>query len=218
MSTAGYKARARITGVAGVAMTDEPMSVVAASAGLVFRTTAAIKDFWDPRVAVVVEEASVPVPSGYTVDYLLGTVTFAVAPVGAVTVTGSYLTKHLIPACKSYSLAMSANLLDSTVLGDTAIARTTGLKDVSGTLERLESGLEDYTTGLSLWDVLADGAPVGLEFRTDESVSRCTRCYAILNANSLAGGVADLATSSVTFSGTTWANSASAVQHGDPAA
>jgi hypothetical protein len=210
MATAGYKARARITGVVGVAMTDEPMSVVAASSGLVFRTTAATKDFWDPRVAVVVEEASVVVPSGYTVDYLLGTVTFAVAPVGAVTVTGSYLTKHLIPACKSYSLAMSANLLDSTVLGDAAVARTTGLKDVSGTLERLESGLEDYTT--------ADGAPVGLEFRTDEAATRCTRCYALINATNLAGGVADLATSSVTFSGTTWANSADAVQHGDPAA
>lgn len=217
MANAGYKSRARVTSPTGVAMVDEPMTN--GGSGLVYHTTNAAKNLWDPRVAPVVEDGGGIVASGYTVDYLMGKVTFDAPPTGSVVVTASYLPRYVVPACKSYSLAMSVNLLDKTVLGDEAVARLPGLKDASGTLERLESGLEDYdTTGatMRLWDLLEDGVPVGLEFKTNEAVAHCTRCYALIQANNLAGGVADLATASVTFNATTWANSTAAITDGDP--
>lgn len=218
-AVAGYKGRARITSPTGVAMTDEPMTN--GGSGLVYRTTNAAKNFWDPRVEPVVEDGGGVVASGYTVDYLLGKVTFAAPPTGSVVVTASYLPRYEAPACKSYSIALSVNLLDKTVLGDTAVKRLPGLKDGSGTLERLESGLEDYdTTGTTtrLWDLLDDGTPVGLEFRADEDSPACTRCYALIQANNLAGGVADLATASVAFNAVTWANSRAAFTIGNPEA
>jgi hypothetical protein len=216
-ATAGFKGRVRITSPTGVAMVDEPMGN--GGSGLIYHTTDATKNLWDPRVEPVVEDGGGVVASGYVIDYLLGKVTFAAPPTGSVIVTASYLPRYTLPACKSYSLAMTTNLLDKTVLGDEAVAREPGLKDASGTLERLESGLEDYDTSgatVRLWDLLDDGTPVGLEFRTNEASAACTRCYALIQANNLGGGVADLATASVTFNATTWANSATAITEGDP--
>jgi hypothetical protein len=187
--------------------------------GLTFFTAAAAKNFWDPRVEPVLEDGGGVIASGYTIDYLLGKVTFDAPPTGSVLVTGSYLPRYVLPSCKSYSLALSANILDATVLGDEAMSRIAGLFDASGTLERLESGLEDYdTTGATvrLWDVLDGRVPVGLEFKTDEASAQCTRCYALIQANNLGGGVGDLATASVAFNATTWANSRAAIAHGDP--
>lgn len=215
MTTAGYKARARLTHPDGEAMTEEVMTD--SGDGLRFVTTDANKNFWDPRVEPVIEDDGVVVSSGYTVDYLMGQVTFDAPPDGPVTVTGSYLPRFQLPACRAHTLNATAAMLETTVYGDEAVARLAGLFDVSGTLERLESGLEVYDgDAQTLWDLLDGRKVVGLEIRNDNAQPHCTRCYVLINQNDLSGAVGELATASVSFQGVSWANSRLSAANGDP--
>lgn len=214
-ATAAYKTRARLTHPDGEAMTEEAMSD--SGDGLRFVTTDADRNFWDPRVEPVVEDNGVVVSSGYTVNYLMGQVTFDAPPTGPVTVTGSYLPRFLLPACRAHTLNATAAMLEATVYGDEAVARLAGLFDVSGTLERLESGLEVYDgDAQTLWDLLDGRKVVGLEIRNDNAQPHCTRCYVLINQNDLSGAVGELATASVSFQGVSWANSRLSAANGDP--
>lgn len=215
MTTAGYKARARLTHPDGEAMTEQAMTD--SGDGLRFVTTDATKNFWDPRVEPVIEDDGVVVSSGYTVDYLMGQIVFDAPPTGPVTVTGSYLPRFVLPACRSHTLNLSANMLESTVYGDDAVRREVGLLDISGTLERLEEGLEVYDgDAQTLWDLLDGRKVVGLEVRADNDDPHCTRCYVLINQNDLSGAVGELATASVSFQGVSWANSRKSAANGDP--
>jgi hypothetical protein len=218
MATPAYKTRLRVTSQTGVTMTDQAMNN--GGSGLVYKTTNAARNFWDPRTAAVIKDGATTLTLGvnYTVDYLLGTVTLAAPPAGSVTVTGKYLPKIALPACKSYSLNLSKAQLETTVYGDDFIDRISGLGDASGTLERLETGLEDYTTGESFWDALAGGVPVGLEERYDDAVTTyCTRLYVQLESLPQSAAPGDLATAVVGFQGVTWGASDKSISIGDPA-
>lgn len=218
MATAAFKTRLYVTSQTGVAMTDEAMGN--GGSGLVYSTTNAAKNFWDPREAAVIKDGSTTLVLGtdYTIDYLLGQVTLAAPPAGAVTVTGKYLPKHTLPACRSYSLTPQRAQLDTTVFGDEAVNRTSGLGDVAGTLERLETSLVDYTTGESFWDAFLAGVPVGIEERYDGDLTYCTRLYALLESEALSSAVGDLATAVIGLQGVTWANSDKSMSIGDPVA
>jgi predicted nucleic acid-binding protein len=174
------------------------------------------------QVFALIEESKI---EGYlcattvtTVDYLLGTVTLAAPPAGSVTVTGKYLPKIALPACRSYSLNLTKAQLETTVYGDDFVDRISGLGDASGTLERLETGLEDYTTGESFWDAFLAGVPVGLEERYDDATTTyCTRLYVQLESLPQSAAPGDLATAVVGFQGVTWGNSDKSISIGDPA-
>jgi hypothetical protein len=217
MATAAFKTRLYVTSQTGVTMTDEAMGN--GGSGLVYSTTNAAKNFWDPREPAAIKDGSTTLVLGtdYTVDYLLGQVTLAAPPAGSVTVTGKYLPKLALPACRSYSLTPQRAQLDATVFGDEAVNRISGLGDVAGTLERLETGLEDYTTGESFWDAFNAGIPVGIEERYDGDLTYCTRLYALLESLPQNATPADLATAVVGLQGVTWGNSDKSMSIGDPA-
>ncbi len=169
--------------------TDEAMSLVS---GNTFQITDAAKRVWNRAVDVEVKvDGSVVTPS--SVNYLFGTVTLASSP-GAdpVTVTGAYLTVTPITHVASYSLTLSATMLEKTFLSQTSRTRDAGLLDSSVTLSRFEDGEDAFRDALDARaSLLVEIVPGG--------GTKTFRGWYVTESTNLSGGVDDLENDEVTL-------------------
>ena len=188
--------------------------------GLRFKTTDAARQAWDPTASVVVSDGGSPVSAdAYTIDPLLGQVTFASAPVGAVTVTTDYL--PLLEIIRGRACAFSAELgvVDVTTWGDEAVDREPTLFDVSGTIERLEWGLEDYDPGAGTKrraEMLLSREWGFLECRLSGEAAYRWRFFAQLNGEQLKSSVTDVVMSTLQWTGRCPGYAAKSFAFGNP--
>lgn len=139
MSIAAYNGLLEFSGDP-VALVDEPMTGLDATT---FQIILAARQVLDPLVPVVVEDnGSVVDPADYVLDHLFGTVTFAVAPTGPVTIaSGSYLPRGKIGCTKSVSISVERDELDVTCIDPSTEARdrVMGLRSASLDVSYLEA-------------------------------------------------------------------------------
>jgi len=136
MPIAGYNCEINITGTS-TPMTGEACTLETTT---VFQITDGAKEIFDPFTTFVVEDGGVPVaPAGYTIDYLFGRITFAIAPGGAVTVDGAYLPRLAVADASDFSFTLSREQLDMTTfsLTDAYRKRFMGLLDAEGSMNNL---------------------------------------------------------------------------------
>lgn len=188
---AGYNARLYVTGTS-TAMTDEACTEVS---GTLFRITATTKHIIDDEVAVVVKVNTVVQTSGYTVNYLDGSVTFASTQTGnTVTITGNYLPAQLVAKIRSEEFASSYDVGDSTCQGDAAEDLTLLLLRVSISLDAVQLLSDDVYSSTSLDDILLAKSRKVLEFQPGGSSGRRFRARVVSDnatiANNGAGGLA----------------------------
>lgn len=163
---AGRRALVRVSGVA-VPFADEATTT---ADDQTYQITNSARRYWDRDTAIVVEEDGVATAESYTVNRLLGTVTFAAADVGrgVVTVSGAYLPTAVALGARAYSYQLVRTMLDDTDF-DSAndesgfTSKIAGLLDASGTISRRLNA--DGT----FFDALNAGAPVILEFWTNRN-------------------------------------------------
>lgn len=217
----GYNVLLLISGEA-TAMTDEGMTL---SSGKTYYTTDADKNIWDPDGTFVIEDSTVVVdPSNYTLDPLLGKVTFADAYTvnGAVTVTGNYLPVFSISTARGYSGNFSRQMLDDTVFGDDAVSRKQGLFDATGTIERLDEGLVDYDTGGSsgqtIWDGLSNDTWKVIEIYEDADSDKVWRICTQFESNEIASAPDALTTGALQWQGRLGTAITRSFSYGDPTA
>ena len=160
---AGHNCTVKLSGTA-VAFTAAATSNVS---GNIYRLNDAAKRILNPAAAIVVYDGGAPVAaSGFTVDYLFGTVTLSAPPGGAVTIDAEYLPVHSAVDATEFSISMSREELEKTVFGDSVREYDLGLKSADGTINGLDLGDTDLDAGgdtLKVSDVLGNGTPVLLE-------------------------------------------------------
>lgn len=157
MALAGKGSALKKSG-ASSAMANEPMTSLGGGA---YQITSTARRVVDPAVAVVVEDAAVPVASNlWRFDYLFGIVTFSgYSPGGAITVDANYLATADAAEVRSVALSMARDQGDDTVMGDAARSKLPLLKDLTGSASVLAHPSVDW---LALMNA---GTPVLLEFR-----------------------------------------------------
>ena len=169
---AGYVATFNKSGTT-TSFTSEAMTLVS---GTTYAITNAAKNVWDHAVAVSVFDGvtDITATNVSSVDYLFGRVTLTAPPAGAVTVTGSYLPMTSVGTARDFSLAMTADSIDTTDFATAAAnggfsthvmgLRTVGL-DASG-FYATANGFKTLLTGRS--ELVVSINPDG----TNKSVAR----------------------------------------------
>jgi hypothetical protein len=171
---AGRKSLVKVTG-APVVFTDE--ATTGDVAHEVYTITAATKNCWDPSAAIVVKVDGVAVTTGFTVERLVGRVTFAASQgASVVTVSGSYLPLSTAAGCKEYTISRARALIDASDFdtGDWK-ANLAGKKDASGTL-----GVW-YQNDSYFFDAMDADAPIVLEFYADRGSAFTMRAWTNLS-------------------------------------
>lgn len=219
-ASAGYKAALEIAKVS-TAMVDEPMSQSGATK--TYYTTDASKNCWDAEVATVIEDSGVIVdPSNYTLDQLMGKVTFVSGYTvnGAVTVSGSYLVRHPVGYCRGAELQVSRGMLDASDWDAGHVKRVVSLGDVAITLERLKlaDDLDPGAGSLKITDLLGDGEFFVITFTPDEDEDYEERLRCVIESRNASAQVAALITSAVSFKGTATTYQKTSWSYGDPTA
>lgn len=141
-----------------------------------YQITDAAKRIISPYASVtVLKDAVAESAANYTINRLTGTVTFLSALVGteAITVTSTYLPMTTIADASEWSLDISNNSEDASVLGDTWMKRENTLGDVSGSLNRF------HVDNAFITKVVAQ-AVIMLEFYVQSSSIPEARAWAIL--------------------------------------
>lgn len=197
--TQPYSGRQALIKASGTAttMTDEPMTNVA-SANTNYQITEASKRIIAPYGAVVVEVNTVAASSAlYTVNRLTGTVTFLTPLTGSetVTITADYLPMSTIADASEWSLDISNNSEDASVLGDTWMKRDNTLGDVSGSLSRFHVD-NTFITKLTAQAVIV------LEFYVQSSSIPEARAWALLTGVNTDPQATSLITEGMDFVGT----------------
>ncbi len=113
----------------------------------VYRIADPVKRVLDRKVIPVIKKNDVVVSAAnYTIDYLLGTITFLADPSGDISVSGNYMPVSEVAGAHSYQLNIGGDVLDSTNFKDSRLtgyrSRDYGMLDVSVSFER-HSDLED---------------------------------------------------------------------------
>ncbi len=200
MPIAGYNCEIYITGTS-TAMTGEAWTSETAT---VVQITDGAKEVVDPFTTFVVEDGGVPVATtGYTIDYLFGRITFAVAPGGAVTVDGAYLPRLAVADASEFSFTLSREQLDMTTfsLTDAYRKRFMGLLDAEGSMNNLNL-LATYG-GETFLEILNDsssgpGRPVVVDINMG-GVKRF-RAFALLTAETDSASVDSRIESEISWS------------------
>ena len=217
---AGYQARVQIgLSTDTTARTDYALTLVTGSGGLIWRGGTE-RYIWDPATTITVKINSTPTASGWTFDYFLGILTFDSDQTGnTIEITGETFDMFTIAQANAYTITISTMLLEDTVFQDTAVSRIAGLKDVSGTISRLETANADWDTGggtVSAYDTLASGRTLILEIRPNLTTDHVYRASVILESEENSAEVAGLATAVFSFQGVLLPNATTSVSYGDP--
>lgn len=167
MAIAGYNCAVKLPG-APVPVTAEATGSADGGTGAVWQITNAARRVLDPAspVAVSVDGGAI-MPDDFTVDYLFGKVMLnAAAPGSVVTVSASYLPMLTLAEARDFSVSCARDVLDRTTFGTVARRKMSGLKDCSGSVGHLMTGLEDVDAGAGVvkpFSFFADGTPLILE-------------------------------------------------------
>lgn len=192
----GRQALIKASGTA-TAMTDEATTDVGGTY-TDYQITNTAKRIISPYGTVVVEVDSVAADTAdYTVNRLTGTVTFGVALAGTevVTVTADYLPLTTIADASEWSLDISNNSEDASVLGDTWMKRDNTLGDVSGNLSR-------FHVDNTFLSKLTAQSVVLLEFYVQDSSTPEARAWAYLTGIATDPQATSLITESMDWVGT----------------
>ena len=175
MAQPGYSCVVRKTGIS-TTIAAEPCSIASQSwwpplpspNSTVFRITDVTRRCIDPNQPFNFKDGATTIAySTLSIDFFHGVITTAAPTAGALTFNGNFLpittASDFIPETKSYSLTVSSNLLDKTVMGgltaNFVVARIPALKDVSLTVE----SITDLVQLAYLNTVMFQGAPVVTE-------------------------------------------------------
>lgn len=166
MATVGYKSRVKVSGTA-VNITAE--ATTDAGDHKSYQVTNTARRVLSPTAAITVKSDGTTVSSGYTLDRLTGTVTFAVArgAAEAITIDGAYLPVSDVALARSYSYELSAGMLDASTFVDSAdgwMRKAQGQLDVSGSIGNLHDAADSLFR-----DALRSGSLVVLSFYPDAS-------------------------------------------------
>lgn len=145
---AGYNVALYVGGTP-ITMTGEAMSLVS---GNTYRITDINRRIIDPETAITVYENGTPTVQSITVDYLQGTVTFAGAATGPVTIDGKFIPRSRLACARTFELNEERAEYDSTCFkleGETDAGvrrRFIGLTDATGSLEHIEPVTDQVDT------------------------------------------------------------------------
>lgn len=149
----GYQAKLLSAGTP-TTMTDEAMGLVS---GLTYQVTDTARRIIDRSATVVIEDNSVAVAAAdiESVDYLFGKVTFVAgySVTGPITMTADYMTTAVVGCTQSYTLTMTADMIDETCFSDAQANNgrkifRSGLKTVALELTGVYYPTGDYKTQL----------------------------------------------------------------------
>lgn len=184
MATAGFQCKIQIaastTVLTGEGMTDS-------GDGLRYYMTDAADQPLDPATAITVYDGGSPVAAAdYTVNHLMGYVTFASSPAGAVTLDGARLNLVTVAEARQFTFTSSRALLDDTVFEDTAVSRLASLRDVSVTFSMLTSDVTDLDAGAgttTINDILANGTAKLLDISFGSGVTKRARAFVLFESD-----------------------------------
>lgn len=134
--------------------------------------------------------------SGYVLNRLAGTITYAGAATRVLYVTGNYLPLSEIGGAKEISIGLTADNQDTTIFGKTFICREQGLKDISVSL----SGF--YLTGGNLAFLTGD-KNVLIEFYIDRTSTWHIRLWSRMSSDEISGAVDGVVEESIDLEGDT---------------
>jgi hypothetical protein len=188
---AGKRAKVLLTGT-GIAMTGEATTT---SDNKNYQITNTVKRILSQNGTVVVKNSGTVVSSGYTLNRLNGTVTFATATTRTITVDATYL--PTVEAINAFdcSYSIDADNQDVTVFSKDYIVREQGLIDFSGSLTQ-------YSIDSTYQNILTAGNPVVLEISSNRSSSYDIRAWVILSSVEESGSVDGIMEEALEFEGT----------------
>ena len=218
----GFLASLKTSG-ASSAVVDQGMTL---SSGKIYYTTTAAQNVWDPTVLATFDDNAVPVAAADIdwVDYKMGKVKFAdsYTVTGTITMSGNILDKLSVADARSYSINTIKELLDSSVFGDSHVARESARNDVAITFEDLEQGLDDLDGGAGttqLYSELSNGSFKLFEACPDSaSDTTCWRIWVLLESQAQSLDVGDLIGSSWSGRGCLPGYATTSASFGDPEA
>jgi len=138
----------------------------------------------------------VELSSGYALNRLKGTVTYATATSREIYVSGNYLPLSEIGGAKEISIGLSADNQDVTVFGKNFIVREQGLKDISVSI----SGF--YLTDTNMAFLTGD-KNVLIEFYIDRTSTWHIRLWSRMSSEEISGAVDGVVEESLDLEGDT---------------
>jgi hypothetical protein len=158
----------------------------------------------DPATAVVVKDGGVEVATtGYTINYLEGSVTFTVLPSGAVTISGKTIPLYALIVGKSASIRIANSTTDKTVFGDAARAAMRLFPSVSGSIDTIAypgSNIDNYPSDPAITiEGLSGISGVVLEFRFSSTVA--FRAFVMFSQRSVSAAETDMMKSTWNYDG-----------------
>ena len=159
-ATAGWNTTIKVggtpTAVTGEACTN--------TTGNTYQINNTAKRVWDPSVVPIAYDGGVPAAI-LSADYLLGTVTLAATPGGAVTVDVTYIPLLSVAQAKAASVDMALNALDVSVYGSRDMAYLAGLRTFTASISTLDTLETDLDSGGDTWtwNAKADGTMILVE-------------------------------------------------------
>ena len=168
----------------------------------VYQITNSAKRVLSPTAAITVNEDGVATVESYTINRLLGTISFATvdAARGAITISGSYLPLSTAARARSYSWQISATNADDTdfdsAFTEGMVRRQQSITDISGNVGRKWS-IDTYFV-----DALMAGAPVVIEIFADRTTNVAEIiCWALLNKQDFSAAMESIEDATVAFVG-----------------
>jgi predicted secreted protein len=168
---AGRKSLVKVTGDA-TNFADE--ATTGEATHKIFTITAATKNCWDPSAPITVKVDGAAVTTGFTVERLVGRVTFAASKgASVVTVSGKYLPLSTAAGCREYTINRARALIDVSDFDvvDDYKKNLAGKKDASGTLSVW------YQNDSYFFDAMDSDAPIVLEFYADRGSAFTMRAW-----------------------------------------
>ena len=198
-AVATYSATIKTAGAA-TAFTGEAFTNVS---GNIYQITATTKRRWDGDTTPTVYDGGVPIAaSGYTIEYLTGTVTLTAPPGGAVTADGEDLPMLSILLCRTLDQDRTCVLHDVTTFDSAGnTTRLPGIFDASGSFEILDILTTDLDAGagtVKLDTILTGRTSVYLEIGMGGTSFDVYR--AVLSQAASAGAVDSVKSNTITWS------------------
>lgn len=186
---AGKDCVIKISG-AKVSMTSEATTT---SDNKTYQITNVVKQVLDRTAPPTVQVAGVTVTTGFTINYLSGSVIFSsVNGGGAVTVSGYYLPMATAAYANKMNHHMAADILDITPFLATYKKRMAGLNSASGSLSQFNITDATYSAALKA------GVPVVIEDRTSGSALP-NRFWALLDSDEVEAAIAGIQNETITW-------------------
>lgn len=196
MANAAFSTTIKASKAASSALTGEACS----GSGTAWQVTDTAKRILDPATAVVVYDNGTPVAStGYTLNYLFGTITFGSSKTGPITLDGAYFSTVDVAEAYDFSLSFKAETPESTVFRTDSDSgyktRTPTLKDFTGEVKTYTSLQADLDSGggeVKIASLLNSGTAVLIEVTFGGVSTEKFRGWALITSTDSSGNVPGL--------------------------